>query len=124
MDELMDCKPGQAYNVLKRIVTGSGDCTDSNTFTLGHVSENLSAEQSAERIANYFAEISQEFSPLDKNLLPPHVQSKLESESKPPSISEYDAYKKIKSAKKPKSGVPGDLPRAGVMEFAPICIIL
>ena len=120
MDELMDCKPGQAYNVLKRMATRPGDCTDSNTFTLpGHESENLSAEQSAERIADYFAEISQEFPPLDKNLLPPHVQRKLESESEPPSISEYDAYKNIKSAKKPKCGVPGDLPRAVVIEFAP-----
>ena len=43
-----------------------GDCVDSNTFTLpNHVNENLSEEQSAERIADYFATISQEFPPLD-----------------------------------------------------------
>ena len=53
------------------------------------------------------------------NLLPPHVQCKLESESAPPSIDNYDVYKKIRSAKKPKSGVPGYLPRQIVQEFAP-----
>ena len=34
MDELMECKPGQAYSVLKRMGAQPGDCIDSNTFTL------------------------------------------------------------------------------------------
>ena len=120
MDELIECKPGQAYSVLKKMGAQPGDCIDSNTFTLpSHESENLNNEQCAEQIANYFAQISQEFSPLNRNLLPPRVQCKLDSPSVPPTIYEYDTYQKIKSAKKPKSGVPGDLPRAIVQEFGP-----
>ena len=90
----------------------TGDCIDSNTFTLpGHESENLSDQESAERIADYFAQISQEFPPLDRKLLPLRVQQKLDSQSSlPPIIDSHDAYQKIKAAKKTKSGVPGDLP--------------
>ena len=120
MDELMESRPGQAYSILKKMGSQPGDCIDSNTFTLpGHESDNLSEEQSAERIADYFAQISQEFPPLDTSLLPPRVQCNLESESAPPTIDEYDVYQKIKSAKKNKSGVPGDLPRVIVQDFAP-----
>ena len=97
-----------------------GDCTDSNTFTLPqYESESLSAEESAERIASYFAHISQEFPPLSVQSLPHRVQEKLQGVSKPPTISEYEAYLKIKRANKPKTGVPGDLPRAIIKEFSP-----
>ena len=121
MDELMEARPGQAYSILKRMGAQPGDCIDSNTFTLpGHEDENLTEEQSAERIADFFAQISQEFPPLDVKLLPPHVQHKLESESTPPPIIDnYDVYQKMRAAKKPKSRVPGDLPCVIVQDFAP-----
>ena len=120
MNELKECRPGQAYSILKKMGAQPGDCTDSSTFTLpAHESENLSDEQSAERIGQYFAQISQEFPPLDVKLLPPRVQCKLENESAPPTIDNYDVYKKIRSAKKPRSGVPNDLPKLLVQEFAP-----
>ena len=120
MTELMESKPGQACNVLQKMGAQPGDCIDSNVFTLpGHESESLTEQQSAERIADYFAQISQEFPPLDYNLLPPHVQTQLDSVSIPPVIDDHKVYQKIKSAKKPKSGVPGDLPRTIVQEFGP-----
>ena len=72
---------------------------DENTFTLPpHESENLTAQQSAEQIAQYFS---------------------AETDVVPPVISEYDTYLKIMSAKKPQSGVPGDMPRPIIQEFAP-----
>ena len=112
VDELKESKPGKAYNVLKRMGAQPGDCIDNNAFTLPtHESEGLTEEQSAERIASYFAQISQEYPPLDIDLLPPRVQSKLKSNSIPPVVSEFETYKKIRSSKKPKSGVPGDIPR-------------
>ena len=120
MDELTEAKPGQAYNVLKKMGAQPGDCVDSNTFTLpNHVNENLSEEQSAERIADYFATISQEFPPLDYESLPAQVKWKIETENLPPTVDEFEVYNAIKSAKKPKSGIPGDLPRGIVQEFAP-----
>ena len=53
----MESKPGQAYAILKRMGAQPGDCVDTNTFTLPqHEAEGLTAEQSAERIASYFAQ--------------------------------------------------------------------
>ena len=66
IDELMDSKPGQAYNVLKKMGAQPGDCVDKNIFSLPtHEHLGLTPQQSAERIAEYFASISQEFHPLD-----------------------------------------------------------
>ena len=62
MDTLKGSNPGQAYSVLKRLGAQPGDCTDSNGFTLpSHLDDNMTAEQSAEKIANHFTEISQQF---------------------------------------------------------------
>ena len=119
MDELMESRPGQAYKILKRMGAQPGDGDDIN-FTLStHESENLSPQESAERIATYFSTISQEFSPLTTQNLPDRVLDRLASKQAPPTISEYDTYIKIKAAKKPQSGVPGDLPQPILKEFMP-----
>ena len=45
------------------------------------------------------------------------MKAKINDESRPPIISEYDCYVKLRSAKKPKSVIPGDLPSKIVKEF-------
>ena len=120
MNALRDSKPGQAYSVLKKLGAQLGDCIDSNLFTLSaHESESLSSAESAERIAQHFAAISQEFPPLDVRKLPPRVQTKLRCADTAPVVTEYEAYKKIMGAKKPRSGVSNDLPKKIIQEFAP-----
>ena len=116
--ELKESNPGQAYATLKKLGAQPGDCSDTNTFTLpSHESESLTEEESAERIATHFAEISNELPALDINSLPARVQTKLSSTQKPPIISEYETYNKIRAAKKTKSGIPNDLPKLLVQEF-------
>ena len=120
MDALRDSNPGQSYNILKKLGAQPGDCIDSNSFTLlSHESESLSVEQSVERIAEHFAAISQEFPPLNTHTLPARVQTKLQCVDTPPVVTEYDTYRKIIGAKKPRSGVPKDLPKKIIHEFAP-----
>ena len=117
---LKESNPGQAYSTLKRMGAQPGDCLNLNTFTLPqHENENLSEEESAERIALHFAQISNEFPPLDVNSLPLHVQAKLKDTEQPPVISDYDVHCKIQAAKKPKTGVPSDLPKIINQEFSP-----
>ena len=85
MDALKNTNPGQAYNILKRMGAMPGDCIDGNTFSLpNHEEDNLSHEQCAERIADHFAEISNQFHPLDVATLPTHVQTKLKCSDRPP----------------------------------------
>ena len=116
---LKDTNPGQAYRILKRLGAQPGDCTDSNTFTLpSHSDRNLTNQESAECIANYFSAISQEFPPLDMNNLLERVKSKLKTSLPAPIISAQDTLEKINKAKKPKSGVPGDLPSQITKDFS------
>ena len=52
-----------------------------------------------EKIATHFSQISQEFPPLDYNLLPDQVKSKLSCPINPedlPEISDYDVYEQIR----------------------------
>ena len=63
---LMEDDPGKAYRTLKKLAARPGDCTDEGSFTLSsHVEDNLTNEQSTEKIAQYFAQISQEYPPLN-----------------------------------------------------------
>ena len=120
MNELKETNPGRAFRILKKMGAMPGDCSGNNNFTLpGHEEEGLSAEQSAERIAQHFAQISQQFPPLNINTLPDRVRNKLSNRTSPPQIEDYEVYNKIKYAHKPQSGVPGDLPRLITKEFAP-----
>ena len=128
--ELKETNPGKAYRILKKMGAQPGDCADSNTFTLPeHASQNLTNQEAAEQIAAHFAEISQQYPSLSVDLLPDRVQVKLQEESTPPTITEWETMEKINAAKKPKSGVPGDLPRLITKEFGielsvPMCLIL
>ena len=117
-EELKIAEQGKAYKILKNMGAQPGDSTDNNSFTLPeHLKENLSPKESADRIAQYFAEISNEYPPLDLSSLPERVKENLNSVSQPPIISEFDCYKKMKKAKKPKAGVPGELPPRIIKEF-------
>ena len=120
VDELKEAEPGKAFRVLKSMGAQPGDCTDDGTFTFtlpSHQEANLSDQECAERIAEHFASISGEYPPLNPDLLPDRVKTRLADGSKAPIVTEYDCYIKLKAAKKPKSVIPGDLPSAIVKEF-------
>ena len=114
---LKETKPGQAFHVLKTMGAQPGECIEDRTFTLtSH--QGLSNKESAEKIADYFAAISAEYEPLSVEKLPHRVRLRLSAKSSPPTVSERACYDKILAAKKPQSGVPGDLPRGIIQEFA------
>ena len=119
----MEDDPGTAYRCLKRLSAQPGDHQDDGVFTLAsHQEAQLTPEQSLECIAQHFASISQEFDPLDYNLLPPDVQTsvdQLSSDAQLPDLPDHVVYQLILRSKKPHSSVPGDLPRKLVKEFSP-----
>ena len=100
-----------------------GDCMEEGSFRLvQHIEANMSTAMSAEKIAEHFASISQLYPPLDINKLPKYVQDIMQDKCYPfelPVLTEAEVWEKIKHAKKPKGGVPGDLPKRLVTEFAP-----
>ena len=121
INTLKEVNPGQIYNILKKMGAKPGDCEESNTFILP-AHENLEISEAADVIAEHFSKISREFSPLNIETLPERVTQRLknpESESRVPEVMEHEVFERIKKANKPKSGVPGDLPRKLVNEFGP-----
>ena len=118
VEALKITEPGKAFKILKTMGAKPGDSVDDLSFTLpAHQKEGLTSKQSAEKIAEYFSKISNEYPPLNIDLLPERVKSILKTPSSPPIISEYECYMKILSTKKPKSGVPGELPHSFLKEF-------
>ena len=120
--ELKNSDPGKAYATLKRMGAQPGDnLEDGNFAILQHLEENLTDQQSVERIAEYFCKISQEYPALDASNLSETVQKKLKNrlKAKIPYVSRYKVENMIRKAKKTKSGVPGDLPAVLTKEFGP-----
>ena len=78
IDALKNSKPGKAFGILKSMGSQPGECKENSTFTLpSHQADGLNNKQCAEKIAEYFAEISQEYQPLDVNILPERVGLRL-----------------------------------------------
>ena len=117
IEEVTEGKRGSAYKAIKKLADNK--TTDENFQIPAHVEANLSPQQCAESLADYFSQISQEFDPINMNRFSPKLKEELLGPSPPPPhLEEHQIYRKILSSKKPNSMVPGDLPRKVVKEFA------
>ena len=76
----METEPGRAYNILKRLGAKPGDDVDACAFDIPeHVSLGLTAAQSADRIAQKFADISQEYPALSMDSMPTRVVENIQN---------------------------------------------
>ena len=66
---------------------------------------NLSNKESANKIAEHFAAISNQYLPIDNAQLPCYLPA-----PQPPQVEEMDVYYRIKGMKKTKSTLPIDIP--------------
>jgi hypothetical protein len=118
---LMETQPGKAYSALKRLGAQPGDTVDAGSFELPeHVSLGLTAQQSADRIAQKFADISQEYPALRMDSLDTRVCQSIQNSKNEykPYISEKLVASKIERAKNTKAGVEGDLPIKLTKQFS------
>ena len=104
---------GSIYPILKRMGSRLFEQSQSDYQILNHVQLGLSPAQSAEKIADYFSMISQEFAALDISLLPAQVRTYLRNYNPDvaPRLTVSAIYSRIKKARKPNGLVPGDLPK-------------
>ena len=119
MFELEESNPAKANKLIKRLGAQPGEMQDEGNFSLPD-HQNLTAEQSANRIAQKFSEISQEYPPITVEKLPERVQTKIKNAQKHaiPYVSRQMVEEKIKKAKTTKGGVDGDLPAKLIKEFS------
>ena len=81
------------------------------TLTLpSHADDKLTAQQSAEIIADHFASISQDYDPILFENFTPKMRESLSCPDMAviPVLQEYQVYERVCKAKKPNSTVPGD----------------
>ena len=120
--EVLEGKRTSCYSALRKL-GGGGKNTGHASFTLpSHIEDDLSPQECADRFADYFSKISQEFQPINIENFPPNIKSKLiasESDSSKPVLEEWQVYNKLCRSKKPNSTVPGDLPVKLVKALSP-----
>ena len=111
--------PRKAYRVLKRMGAPPGENQEEGMFKLAnHQAENLSDQESVDRIANHFSKISEEYPPLDVELLPQEIKKKLKDPKDVPFMSRWKTMNLLLKTKLPQSTVPFDIPAKLTKEFA------
>ena len=83
---------------------------------------NLHPQNQLKELQTIFPRLAKSTPPLNINLLPADVKVKILTPVNPDELtqlSDYEVYEKIRKSKKPRSNVPGDLPRRIVQEFGP-----
>ena len=96
-----------------------GDAPSKSFDLPDHVDRGLSELKSADEIADFFSQISQEFDPLCLHSLPERVQAKLAADPcDHPFFEDHKIYQELLSSKK-TCNVPGDVPKDILEEFLP-----
>ena len=119
--DLLEAAPGKAWATLKRMGAQPGECGGEGAFTMTeHLEQNLTLEESLEKIVKYFSDLSCQHAPLNPDLLPERVKMKLNTPIIPaeiPEISPQDVWEIQRGRHKTQSAVPGDLPPRLRYEF-------
>ena len=104
---------------VKRITARPGDSTSFTFHLPQHIEDSLSALESSNKICAFFSAISQEYSPINIETLPPRVRVKLHNDPcEHPHLADHQVYEGLKKGKKTCS-VPGDIPTKILHEFLP-----
>ena len=111
VSDLKTTNPGKWFSMAKKIGAldqmGSGDIQVESLLDLDN-------KQCAEKIAQHFSAISNEYSPIDLSQLPCYLPA-----LPVPQVEEYDVYLRIKRLNKTKSTLPIDIPAKLRDECAP-----
>ena len=102
VSELKTTNPGKWYQMAKRI---GADCQTKFGDIIVESLSDLSNVQAAQKIAEHFASISNEYLPIDNSKLPSYLPA-----PPPPQVTEYDVYLRLVRLKKTRSTLPLDIP--------------
>ena len=102
IEDVMNGNRSSTYSALRKLGVRPGE-QNCDTFTLPeHTDNNLTAQQSAEIMADHFAAISQNYDPIMIDNFPPKIREELLQPdlSATPSLEEYEVYNKMCAEKK------------------------
>ena len=112
--EVCDGVRGSAYSAICKLGDRPGENGRPEFSLPAYVQQQLTAKQSAEKLADHFSSISQTVDPLEVDKLFPALREAIEDgRALPgkPSVDQHCVYRKIMKLKKPNSSVPGDIPK-------------
>ena len=121
VSELKSTDPGRWFSMAKKI--GAVKEPNGGEIQVESLS-NLTNKECAEKIAQHFSAVSNEYQPINYSLLPCYLPA-----PPPPQVEEYDVYNRINRIKKRKSTLPIDIPEklrneCAVFLAAPLTIII
>ena len=100
--DLKMTNPGKWYQMAKKI--GAVDRMTKGDIQVASLS-GLNNKECAEKIAEHFASVSNEYSPINSEKLPCFLPS-----LPPPQVTEYEVFKRLEKLKKTRSTLPVDIP--------------
>ena len=102
---------GSIYPFLRKLAMGPNDDKVKSWHIMDQMDRHLTPPQCVEEMANFFANISQEFEPINIMNFPPNLKSFIMSPPLEalPVLNEYEVYLKIKNTRKPSSFVKGEV---------------
>ena len=112
--EVKEGKRGSAYAAIRKLGNKPGELGRPEFWLPAYVEEQLTASQSAEKLADHFSKISQTVEPLEVDKLFPALREAIvdgRTATNKPTVEQHQVYRKIVKLKKPNSSVPGDVPR-------------
>ena len=112
VNELKCSDPAKWYSMAKKI--GAIDQMNEGEVKVECLSE-LNNLQSAQKIAEHFAAISNEYLPIDTTQLPSYLPAQ-----PPPQVEEYQVYNRLMRIKKTRSTLPLDIPDRLRKECSPL----
>ena len=118
-EEVANGKRGSSYSAIRKLGNRQFEAPVESFDIPEFIENNFDDKQAAEALADHFSSISQEFQPIDVNKFPPNIKDELDKgrrDENIPILEEHEVHKKIISAKKPHSTVPGDLKRELIKE--------
>ena len=120
MDEVIQGERSSAYKAIIKLGNQPGERGQHELVLTSHQELGLTAQQSGDRLADHFSNISRTLDPLSLELFHPALRQALEdgrSSQDKPVLTQHQMYRKIKQETKPKSVVHGDVPMQIIKQF-------
>ena len=120
VNEVKEGKRQSTYKAIRKLGNQPGEDSLRSIVLPAYVESGLSPQQCADRLADHFSAISMTVDPLDLEQFHPALRLALEegkSYKGKPILSHHQVYTQMKHVTKPKSSVPGDIPRKLIQEF-------
>ena len=112
VEDLKESNIGQWYSKIKRM--SGNKCNSEENFDIEEL-RNMNDLDQAEAIADFYARISAEYSPIEDD----SIEKELYQTDQPvPYFEEYEVYLRIKKMSSKKSTVRGDIPMKIIKEFS------